>query len=287
MSALTALRRRWNDFFYAPMPLRTCALLRIGFGVLIFVDFLVLYRHVDMWFGPDGLLTFAASRAIVDPDTITLFQLFPDSHLAVHVLYALLLVQAVCLTIGYFGRVQAASLFVLVTSFQHRNIAMFDAEDHLLRLACFFLIFMPVDERWSVRSLVHGGRPNPGRTYPIWPLRLLQIEMSLIYLSAGLLKLAGEDWRSGVAIYYATQVDLFRRFPLPGFLVHDLALSRLATWAVAALELTLGPALWWGRTRTLAIAAAVTLHLAIEYSLNLFLFEWAMIVGVLSFRERA
>ena len=276
--------RAWNDFFHAPMPLETCGLLRIGFGLLVFVSFAVLYPDADKWFGPDGILTFPASRAIIDPDTITIFQWFPQSHLAVHVLYGLLLVQSLCLVVGLFGRVQAASLFVLITSFQHRNLSLFDAEDHLLRLGCFFLIFMPLDEAFSVRNLLQRRRAAPTRAHAIWPLRLLQIEMTLIYLSSGLLKLAGKDWRSGAALYYAVQVDLFKRFPLPAFLVHDLALSRLATWSIPLLELALVLGLWWRRTRALALSAAVAMHLVIEYSLNLFLFEWTMIVGLLSFR---
>src|SRR5262249_29597493 len=197
VSPARAAGRRWNDFFYAPMPTKTCGLLRIGFGLLILVGFAVLYPDVDRWFGPTGVLTFAASRAIIDPDTITIFQLFPQSSLAVHVLYGLLLVQSLCLVVGFYGRAQAACLFVLVTSFQHRNLAMFDAEDHLLRLGCFFLIFMPLDDAFSVRSLLRRGRPARPGSHAIWPLRLLQIEMTLIYLSSGLLKVAGEDWRSG------------------------------------------------------------------------------------------
>ena len=284
MSLVGSVRREWNAFFHAPMPTRTCGVLRIGFGLLVFVGFAVLYPDVDRWFGPDGVLTFAASRAIIDPDTVTIFQLFPQSSLAVHVLYGLLLVQSLCLIVGFYGRAQAACLFVLVTSFQHRNLAMFDAEDHLLRLGCFFLIFMPVDDAFSVRSWLRRERPAR-RHGPIWPLRILQIEMTLIYLSSGLLKLAGEDWRSGAAIYYAVQVDLFKRFPLPAFLTHDPTLIHLATWSIPLLELTLVPGLWWRRTRALALTAAVAMHLAIEYSLNLFLFEWTMIVGLLSFYE--
>src|SRR5262249_23336480 len=127
VSLAGSTRRGWNDFFYAPMPTKTCGLLRIGFGLLVLLSFGVLYPDVDRWFGPDGVLTFAASRAIIDPDTVTIFQLFPQSSLAVHVLYGLLLAQSVCLILGLYGRAQAACLFVLVTSFQHRNLAMFDA----------------------------------------------------------------------------------------------------------------------------------------------------------------
>lgn len=284
-TAWTSLRRAWNDFFHHPVSPQVCGALRIGFGLLIFINFALLFRDVDRWFGPEGVLTFQASRAIVDPDTITIFQYFPDSSHAVHVCYLLLLVQSLCLAAGFFGRFNAACVYVLMTSFHHRNMALFDAEDNLLRIACFLLAFMPLDDCFSLRNFIAciRRRPRLMRTSPAWPLRLLQIEMTLIYVSTALLKLRGVDWRSGSAIYYAAQVDLYRRFPLPAFLVDNLFLGNLATWGVMALELALPFGLWTRRTRPFAIAAGIFMHLMIDYSLNLFLFQWAMIVGLLAF----
>ena len=45
------------------------------------------------------------------------------------------------------------------------------------------------------------------------------------------------------------------------------------------------PVLGLPRTRRIAIAVAIAFHLAIDYSMNLFLFHWLMILGVLSFAE--
>ena len=277
------LRANWNDFFFAPMPLHVCAVLRIAFGLLIFIDFAFLFPDVDKWFGPDGVLPLAASRLVVDPDTVTLFQLFPDSAFVVHALYMLVLVQALCLATGFYGRFQAACLFVFVTSFQHRNMPLFDAEDTVLRLACFFLTFMPVDAVFSLRNLLAPHRPRPVEPPPIWPLRLLQIEVTLIYLSTALLKFRGHDWIDGTALYYALQVEQFQRFPVPPALVENLALSRFATWAVLAIEFVLPFTLWIRKVRPFAIVAGILLHLAIDYAMNLFLFEWAMIAGLLAF----
>lgn len=283
--AWTALRRRWNGFFHGPVSPRVCAVLRIGFGLLIFINFLVFYPEVDRWFGPNGLLPFEASRTIVDPDTVTIFQWFPESAAFVRACLILLLVQSLCLAAGFFGRFNAACVFVLMTSFHHRNMALIDAEDNLMRIACFLLIFMPLDDAFSLRNLIARIRRHPRQLehFPAWPLRLMQIEMSLIYLSTALLKLRGEDWRSGSALYYAVQIDLFKRFPMPAFLIENPALSSLATWGIMALELALPVGLWIRRTRPFAIAAGILMHLTIEYSMNLFLFQWAMIVGLFSF----
>lgn len=278
-AAWDRFRRAWETFFFAPMPLHVCAALRIAFGLLMSVTCAFIFVNADRWFGPTGVLPFAASRTIIDPDTITLFHWFPESMLAPRVLAAIMLLNCLGLVLGWHGRIHAACLFVLYTSFVHRNLAIFDSEDTVLRLACFFLALMPVDAAWSVRAARLAHRPAP----PVWPLRLWQIEMTLIYLSTALLKLRGQEWWDGSALHYALGVELFQRFPVPDALANGPVLSRLATWSVLAVECVLPFALWVPRWRTCALAAAVAMHLAIDYAMNLFLFEWAMIAGLLAF----
>ena len=59
------------------------------------------------------------------------------------------------------------------------------------------------------------------------------------------------------------------------------------TWATLAIEIGL-PVLVWFRPLTLpVVAAAVGFHLMIEYQMNLFLFQWLMILGWLTFLATA
>lgn len=282
-NAFISFRKEWNQFFYGSCPPKICATLRIGFGLLIFLNFAVIFPDVQKWFGPEGLVTFEASRTIVDTDTITLFQLFPDSSFAVSFCYGLLLIQALCIALGFYGRFNAACVFILMTSFHHRNMALFDAEDNLLRLICFFLIWMPLDNWYSLRNLVFPQRAGKSKPSPIWALRLIQIQLTLVYISTAILKLRGEDWLNGSAIYYSSQIEMYERFPLPSVLINNLMLSKIATWSVLFVELALPFGLWIKKYRVFAIVAGILLHLSIEYSMNLYLFQWTMIVALLSF----
>jgi hypothetical protein len=277
--AWVTFRRAWDEFFFAPMPLRVCATLRIAFGALMLVNCIVIFAGVDRWFGPEGVLTFEASRRIIDPDTLTIFQWFPHSTLTPRVLAAVMLVNCMGLVLGIYGRLNAACLFVLYTSFVHRNLAYCDSEDRLLRLACFFLALMPVDAACGLRAKRFARPP----VVSVWPLRLFQIEMTLIYLSTALLKMRGPEWWDGTALHSALGVELYQRFPIPESLANGPVLSRLATWGVLAVESLLPLALWLPRFRVWAVGTAIAMHLAIDYSMNLFLFEWAMIAGLLAF----
>ncbi|TMQ25684.1 MAG: hypothetical protein E6J90_05460 [Deltaproteobacteria bacterium] len=108
----------------------------------------------------------------------------------------------------------------------------------------------------------------------------------MIYLSSAIEKSLGHDWPAGTALYYVARLDdAFGKLPLPGALFETLWLTRLGSWSVLALEWTLPVLLWIPRTRRVAIAVAIGFHLAIEATMNLFLFHWLMILGVLSFAE--
>ena len=46
-----------------------------------------------------------------------------------------------------------------------------------------------------------------------WPIRLIQVQLSLIYLAAARSKLSGETWLNGTAVSYALRVADMQRVP--------------------------------------------------------------------------
>lgn len=76
-SLLSRFGVAWNRFFHSGASPAAYAMVRIGFGMVIGITFLTGWVDAQKWFGPNGMVSYEASRAIVDPDTLTLFQLFP------------------------------------------------------------------------------------------------------------------------------------------------------------------------------------------------------------------
>ncbi len=77
--------------------------------------------------------------------------------------------------------------------------------------------------------------------------------------------------------------DVYGRPLAPDFLFDIPWLVAMITWVVLVIEAALPIALWFRPTRKIAIVLGVLLHLGIELSMNLFLFEWIMILGLLTF----
>ena len=290
--AVSAARAAWVElvavfdrFCFDPIDLRVIGLMRVLYAALLFVNVAAWGPDLLLWFGESGVMPYAPARALGDPDTLTLFALLPKTDLTIQIGYALLLLHIVLLGVGLWSRVQAVGTFVWLCSFYHRYVTLFDGEDTVFRLLGAALMFLPIASWYSADAWLARRRGQPyAQSGSAWALRLVQLEMSALYLSTAWEKLRGDDWLDGTALYYVSRLDdVFGHFPIPTALLESLTALKLMTWSVLTIEVSLPFLLWIPRTRRLGIVLALGLHLGIEYSMTLFLFEWIMIVGLLSF----
>lgn len=290
------MSRRWREwncavdhFLFETCDPQIAPLLRVGFACLMLINTLVWMRDPELWFLDAGVLTTATAQHLNDHARWSLFFWLPSSTLVIRWCLFALLIQSALLLMGCWSRFQMACIFVWLVSFQHRNPLICDAEDTLFRWFAFLMIFLPLDCGWSIgRYCTRNGLGC--RTHQFvgpadaWALRLLQIQMSVVYLSATWNKLLGATWRDGTALYYVSHMtDHFGRLPGATQLFDSLWMVQLQTWSVLAIECLIPIGLWIGPTRRLAIMAGIGLHLGIELMMHLFLFEWVMVLGLLSF----
>ena len=108
---------------------------------------------------------------------------------------------------------------------------------------------------------------------PAWPLRIMQIQFSLIYIASVSWKLEGGSWLDGTALYYTSRLVSFHRFPVPWFF-NQMWFINIGTWASLVIEAGLGVGIWFKELRYPCLIAGVLLHLGIDYTMNIPLFEW-------------
>ncbi len=281
---LSACYASFERFFFEVGDARICAVLRIGFGLLLIPYLWVLGLDLFVFFGENGVLPYEISTRVLDPDASSVLRWLAPGDGALSVCYVVFWLNAVLLLFGVGSRFQAFAVFFWLLAFQHRNALILDGEDVLARWIAFTLIWMPCGEHWSVdawRCRLKGIFP---RERCLLGLKLLQVEMTLIYASTALLKLDGVEWLNGHAVIYAVQLtDLFGRFPLPAFFLQSAGCLMAVTWIVLCIECFLPWGLWFKETRKWAILLGVGLHLSLDYAMNLFLFQWFMILGLMSF----
>ncbi len=278
----------WQRFFHARIDARRLAIVRIGFAALLLVNLAVLYPDLETWYGAAGLYPPAVAAQQALPQQWSVLRWLPAEHDAARDwLYGLFWLHLACTTmllLGLFTRVNAIIAFVLLVSWQNRNPLILDGEDAVFRLLGFYLLFMPGGRAWSLDNVLFRRSADVCPLAPAWPLRLLQLQMVVIFISAALFKLGGSAWLDGTALSYVGRLDdTFGRFPVPHLLFQTPLLARLMTWSVIAVELFAPLLLWFKETRRWALLVIVCFHLANEYAMLLFLFHWIMLVGWTTF----
>ena len=287
-------KKRWYDVWvFQQCDPALLPWLRMGFAILVAANTLVWLRDGSFWFSDAGVLKTVSAIEINNHARWSILFYLPSTPAVVNSCLSLLLVHCLLLLVGCWSRAQMICIFLWLVSFQMRNPIICDGEDTLLRCLAFYMIFLPLDGSWSV---THAWRRRRG--LPIanvtaadtWAITLVRFQMVVIYLSATWSKMLGSTWQDGTALYYVSHMtDLFGRLPVVTGLFDNLMFVKLLTWSVMLIEGLLPIMLWIPRLRYWGVALGIMLHLGIELTMNLFLFEWLMMFGLISFlgKEKA
>lgn len=282
---IRAAANRWNTFWFKPEPTSTLAVVRIAFGLLMIGWTLSLLPALLDFYARDGILpeTPAYDRP-GEGGMWTLFSAF-SSDGALIAGWMVLLVASVCLTVGLYSRLAALLVFVLLVSLQRRNPLVHNAGDVVLRILALYLALAPSGAALSVDRLRRAGRRAFWEFPPRAPIaiRLLQIQISVIYVSTVWAKVRGGAWNDGTAVVYSLSLDDLARFPVPEFVVTSPVLANLATWSVLAVELAIGLLVWNRRARPYVLLLGVAMHMGIDLGLRVGFFSYAMFVVYLAF----
>jgi hypothetical protein len=92
----------------------------------------------------------------------------------------------------------------------------------------------------------------------------------------------GTTWPNGTALYYVTQLHSLARFPLPAWILHPIFM-RAGSWSTLALEFCLGTLLWYRPLRYPLLVLGLLFHLALEYALNIPMFQWDILIAYVLF----
>lgn len=275
----------WDAFFFAPAELRVCALLRIGLALATLINLAVWHPDLERWFTDSGVLA-ASELYLVQPLERWTPLAWSNGTTLVQVVFWVAVLQSTLLLVGASSRFNAICIVLWLMAFQHRNPIILDMQDTLLRLLAWYVALMPCGRVWSLDAYLRK-KSLAAEPTPAWGLRLLQIQMSLVFLTAAWFKLQGEPWRSGVALYFVGQLDdYFGRTPALDWMFVDPLLVRLMTWSVLAIEVGVPLGVWFKQTRRCALLVAIVFHIGNELTMHLFLFHSLMVLGWCSFLTR-
>jgi hypothetical protein len=278
---MTRVVDAWTRFWFDPVETSTFVLFRLAFGLVAVGYTISLAPALFAFYSDDGILP--AQPTYKGTLAWGLLGWFP-SDAAVLLFYFLLLIAAIALLVGFQTRVAALVFFVCLISFGRRNPWVLNSGDLLVQVLAFYMLFMPAGLAVSVDRWLREPRgiwDFPSRA--IWPLRLVQVQVSILYIAAVWAKVRGVTWNDGTAVSYAFRIEDISRFPVPGFVTDSLVIANLLTFGTLAVELSIGILVWNRVLRPWVLLLGVGLHLGIDYAVRVGFFSYAVLVAYVAF----
>ena len=274
---LSAAGRSWQSCWFQPQQMYALGAVRLAFGALVVLWALWLLPMRDGLLDPNGAVPMQPSI----PHTWGIFA-FWRSNEAILLGIIVLLLAGIALLVGWHSRVAAIVTFVMVVSFQRWDPWVFNSGDVLVRIEALFLGLSPCGTALSLDQRRRKGSFWSAQTRPNWPIRLIQVQFSLIYIAAAQVKLSGDAWLGGTAVSYVLRLKDMQRVPFPRWLATNALAMNAVTWGALAIELAVGVLVWFPRFRPWVLFAGVLLHLMVEVHIQIGIFSYAMLVMYLA-----
>lgn len=243
----------WRRMLFQRIDPRPAALMRISFGLVVlltFVDLLKPHGPLEdsvarFLFTDEGLWMTEMARknygghlkTLWDPEHgfrhwYDIFEVVWGKFSILHFrsdppfvfgVYTAMLVSLVLMILGKWTRWTTILSWILVESVYRYSPVFYTGGDTVVRVFLFLGMFARWGEAYSIdswrrrRKAILGGatRIPPLRSIPAWPLRMMMLQLAIIYCATGLLK-SGATWANGTALYYALNLDHFYRWPQMG-----------------------------------------------------------------------
>lgn len=288
------MTNRWGTWLHEAfgLDLRTLALARVGFALLILIDLVVRFDGLIAHYTDHGLYPRSLYFLSGFPTTLSLYSLVGEGWM-VGGLFALNAVAAVALLTGW--RTTAATIlcWFFLHSLQNRNFLLLNGGDTWLRMMLFWSMFLPLGARWSIDSMIarvaEKGVPEADNEFPNSRCDLASLafvsQVFLVYLFAGLYK-TGPAWWDDFTAVQMTMMAHEWTGELAYYLLFYPELMAKLTASVLLLELV-GPWLFFspiatGAVRTVIVWSFFFFHVGLYLFMELGLFPAVGMVSVLS-----
>lgn len=191
--------------------------------------------------------------------------------------YIGIIVTGLLTTVGLWTRVSSILFAIGIVTLQHRNPLVLYGADTIMRVCAIYLAIGPSGASCSIDRLIRvwKGKETTLPRVSLWPQRLVQYQMALIYGSSLFFKWAGDPWRDGTATWYPNRLKEFDRFPYPQFMINP-PFTQITTYGTLFVELALTTLVFAPPLRKYVLIAGLMMHAWIEYTMNIPIFGSVM-----------
>lgn len=271
-----SLRESLGLFFYSQETPYGMALVRIALPIVLLFVVVPRWFHARELFSADG----AAAPLAMNYGAFN-FPPEPSGTVAV-ALMTMLVLALISSSIGWYTRISLVISFSLYTYLNLLDclstLTKYSViSSHLLLL----LALSPCGSIWSVDSWrsKEKGRPK----FHVWPRRLMQLLIGLIYLGAATTKLHTNTYFTSDQLRYWLMTDLNNNNPAGEILSFYPELIIVMANVAILWQLVFVFVVWQPRVRVVALGMGAFFHLTTTPALGLYIFPYIMLSSYLCF----
>jgi predicted DCC family thiol-disulfide oxidoreductase YuxK len=232
----------FSDLFDGRVETRPVAWVRLLVGSACIIRGFETWRILDNVFAPENLRLPYVSWAVAPPRE------FVPLYIAAWV------AAAAAFAVGWRTRIAGAVLSGLMGYALVIDQQTYSNHLYLLSLIVFLLTLAD-----SGRALSIDARGQDAPSIPVWPVTLLKLQVSIVYVFAALSKI-NVVYLSGVVIYLNLQPSL--KTLVAGHAATPVLMMLVAVFSVL-VELWLAVALWRRKWRSAAVVVGIAFHVGL------------------------
>lgn len=251
-----------KNYLFKPVPSTQLGLFRILFGLCLVYE-MFYYFSIDLL---DKGLRAPAMRFTYEG--FEWVQLLPGKTM--EVMLFVLLLSAVCITLGIFYRTATILFFTGFSYIFFIDKSLYNNHLYLFILLCFLLIVTNADASLSL------SKKKKTTTVPQWQLLIFRIQIFIVYFYGGLAKL-NMDW----LVHHEPMHSMLQ---MNGF--NSSLVENLLVYGGLLFDLSIGFLLWFKRTRIIGIIGVLFFNISNAIIFNdIGVFPFFMIVATILFFE--
>jgi hypothetical protein len=276
---MTSLWSLWYRFWFE-MPSETkqqLGLFRAVFAGILFVMYSIRFLEFDLFFSESGLLTHKMAQSFAPPSYEPAIFFFPESDFLLFGCYITFLVLLLLLALGFLGRGLTWVVFLLHVMFFQRNLTIIYGADLVSNFLLFSLCFTNANQAWTwVPQALKRFKSHQWHWLDSMGVRMIQVQMCIIYGFTGLEKLKGSEWWDGSAVWYVLMNTQLAPIDF-SFLAHVPLLIVAMTWSTLLFEVYFPVMIWFQKIRRPWLILGGLFHLGAALSMSLPFFSAIMV----------
>jgi hypothetical protein len=277
--------KAWNRFVFGPISARPLGLFRIVYGVLMLIYLGLMTVEFDHWYTGAGLLQGTEAREAAGPLRFSPL-LYVANPVVPRLVFGAAFAAALGVALGWRTRPMSVVLYLCMLSLYHRNVSSNGGPDAVPVILSFYMMLCPSGAAYSLDARREARRRGT-RAEPLivpWGVRLLQMQLCLIYFQSCVIKSGGPTWMDGTAVHYVLFNREFAQFNLEWLGGYPLLVNAM-THGALLIEFALAFWLWFRPTRRWVILGGILLHAGIRPVLNIPGFGETMCATYLTFLD--